>query len=753
MDNKDNVVDHVYLDSGGQVLASSFDIEKFHLDDLKFVINRINPLIENIRTYGLCCSTGPSGFNLLSVFWRIVQEGKRDRVLNHSFFFPKDTYYSLGANPFRFTQLIPYNQISRGNIESLNITLLDKPKINMISILEKSITKIVLQSYFLSLSVNIPICLGSRENGNIIQSILDIVPLPTRMISFTTFANRPDPIFKFILTTPENYSNFSDQKFIIINSTLNEQKEIFQNLKINSYYNLINNLVELYLIILEKHFDFFDLFDKEFNSLNYKEYDFNKTCLLILQIFSKINSSKTTYDKFVEESLRNLEQSIIETFPNKASQVLLTAYDRSGTNHLLELTKKTKLNNSDEFKNALISSLQKALDCGNFNDMKNIISYICQSNFLISDSNEFINRLIKLEKNIDDKTKITELLSLTVDCIDNLNTNTFENILLFFKSIDIDYLNSNQKKILQKFFDRFLQVREQIFADSKNNFIELIFNSNKYNLVVKEFIENKSINRLDKIQLLVNIIKDSRSHLDRDNLNNLLFTELRNIVGLLVFDRDVFESVNLLPINMRSDIVAGWIKHWRDYYSQSYEIQYLSLISSMMDENFKPDNISTILDELSEYAIMTFYNYIKRNEYDMTISKNVIQIISNMNEDNRKYIWNSKKFRKAMFEYIKFYWSNVKIKEEKSDLILKEFYEIIEKDIEELYKNIEKISQNQKLNPISTYASKTIIRLIQEVNEKLLINLKIQLSPQILELIEQSRIHKLQPRKIFAKWL
>ena len=88
------------MDSGGRILTASFDFKTRYLDEISYIVNEVNPLVEAVPDTAVSAVVGPSERLVISTFWRQRNEGKRDRILTRALIASRESNHSYGANPF-----------------------------------------------------------------------------------------------------------------------------------------------------------------------------------------------------------------------------------------------------------------------------------------------------------------------------------------------------------------------------------------------------------------------------------------------------------------------------------------------------------------------------------------------------------------------------------------------------------------------------------------------------------------------------
>lgn len=734
MDREGSSVDHLIVDTGGQVLASSFDLKAGqYLEDIRFLINRVNPVIEQVEERGTSFCFGPSGIGLVSMFARERELGKRDVVINHTFLISQSTYYSLRGNPFRLFKSSEGSElVERGQIEPL-IVVRPRPPHNRQgeALGRRPIAKMILNAYMSAYVHNSPVCILIDETTSLMNAILTLVPLPFRMVPFTTFASKYDSIFRFVLTTPKHLSSFRNKAEILDLSSITKDPET-SFVKEGSHDTLPGSLTDLLLDIAENGPQILDECDRVYSSAGLKNLDLQEVCVNFLRT-SLHNVAPFRNHKWIEASLTNLEKSVIRTFPMGMTVVCQLTGEYPNSLSIVDLLRNLETTlEPAAFSLAVNSGLVSLANQGQMVELYKVLNYVRNSGRSIVAPERIIKELLQFRMGSKESMKIAEAVKLLLDYSPKLDSKTANDLLKWMEGRSEGSIGIEKKELLRTAFDRIPAVREQIYKQSPDAFMKLVSD--------KDTIINSDINRRDKIMSLQALLGRSSESDPRGPLFVALAQQIEGIGAKDLIVPEVYHSIRLLPFQLQDEVILSCLTRRKEYVNETHESGYVRMLRDLVNSEIYQGSDPKVSEELAQYSIEVFSAAITRQTYDDSErAKEILEIVSTTSEVNRQRMWNSKKFRNSLTSWVQEYWGEVHVTGERVDDILSCVSRAFKNDISEIYDRIERMSTGERIESIRKSLRDTLQRVIEEAAKQLVLTVSNDLSPAIRAILSNSR--------------
>ena len=245
-------------------------------------------------------------------------DGRRGTLYNHTFIMKKEEFEKLNFDSRLFDQYFIEDDSIRGQLDVLDIQNQNiSPNFDLI---KSSSSEIQLRLLIHGLLKNQKIAIVS-DDIEIIQNILSLLPIPYRLIPFSTLVIEPKKQHKFhLMAIPDNVITKLSRTFLVIEPTS----------KITRNKEEINEISQPFIDIIQdgdkKELDL--LFD-EFNTISKQ---ISKTRRIKLkEIFNE-----SDYDDLVKsENLNQLKEKVRKLFSSRK-------FNQASPNVMLSITKKIR---------------------------------------------------------------------------------------------------------------------------------------------------------------------------------------------------------------------------------------------------------------------------------------------------------------------------------------------------------------------------------------------------------------------------
>lgn len=718
MDTERHELDYILLDTGGQVVSSSIDTdsEAFH-DDIIFVINKINPAIENVKVQGLSYAIGPSGTGLISAYWRSRQDGKRDSILNRTLFVTKKQYCSLLSNPFRIESTLYHDNYAGLKFDRPAIMTDRGESGNLYQLIGKT-TAFLLTRYISAFESNSRICIICEQPFQLAKALFAVIPPPLRSITFSISASYPESSFRLFITYPEFLRFFPESQFDVIKldcirDSNSEQGARDKNALAHALGLVLASLVEKMPQVLEK-------IEQAFSSMEWNDLEIGSTCMLVLQTISKQIEAHSGHLGQLEEELLDLEREIVMKSSQDISTVMRLVYERGGLKSVIEMLAEMDLSVKTVRLDGFSSFLMWLIDLGKSNEANTITTYLIDHGQRMIKVNHLVKYLLKPCANDDYALSVICLLESLIKIGQPLDEELARSFSQWCETENSSTISPEINRLQAVVFESSASYRQYLFTNFPERFVSILSTAAQPRGIIQEIIDQSTFTVSEGISRLSRLVGMCHSTNLVTDLTTVIAGQLRALSPTEIINEENYSVLRTFPMNLRENVLTTWLDCWRVFLHASNEIAYLTMISAFLESDFTHD--PKINDAIDQYA-MTLLQEVKSFPHDTDERPHLMLHILAQSSPSDS-LWSTKAFRNNVEKWLEFHWNTLHVSGKSVEEILSSLTKLSTIEVQNTSMDIGKISRGRDVVAINRLAKKTIERLAGEARSELISSLE-----------------------------